>query len=143
MTKPKHPYYIYLCLRPDFGRLIVVLSAGRLRIPKSLMISGLGFNVRWFQACIVCIFKISFVRLNHLLRIFVKSAIELTLLFFSLRRCLKLKSRAFFQSVINIPFVKLVVGFVISSPQIFIVNLGQRLNITKKEILNWYHKFII
>ena len=143
MTKPKHPYYIYLCLQPDFGRLIVVLSAGRLRIPKSLMISGLEFNVRWFQVCIVCIFKISFVRLNHLLRIFVKSGIELTLLFFSLRRCLKLKSRAFFQSVINIPFVKLVVGFVISSPQIFIVNLGQRLNITKIEILIWYHKFII
>ena len=143
MTKPKHPYYIYLCLRPDFGRLIVVLSAGRLRIPKSLVISGLGFNVRWFQVCIVCIFKISFVRLNHLLRIFVKSGIELTLLFSSLRRCLKLKSRAFFQSVINIPFVKLVVGFVISSPQIFIVNLGQRLNIAKIEILICYHKFII
>ena len=143
MTKPKHPYYIYLCLPPDFGRSIVVLSAGRLRIPKSLVISGLGFNDRWFQVCIVCIFKISFVRLNHLLRIFVKFGIQLTLLFSSLSRCLKLKSRAFFQSVINIPFIKLVVGFVISSPQIFIVNLRQRLNITKIEILNCYRKFII
>ena len=54
-----------------------------------------------------------------------------------------MKSRAFFQSVINIPFIKLVVGFVISSPQIFIVNLRQRLNITKIEILNCYRKFII